>query len=229
METAELRKKLEIPPRNGRQQAVLLSTGSLCPVHKGHLQILDIAARFLSEKCNVDPLVGYLSPSCDKYVNNKLGSDSISFKDRIEMVKLACNEHNQIPGVIHIYPDSWEGLQSKFINFPEVRNHFEEELKKLFPDKEFLVLYVTGADHFNRCGLSSSRGYVAISRVGYNIETKTDPRRNLYICNDPEYSEMYSDISSTAIRNANKKGQNIENLTYGSVVKYLREVLHFNV
>lgn len=226
MDTQILQKKLEIPPTEGRKQAVLLSTGSLCPIHKGHLQIIDVAAKFLSEKCQIDPLVGYISPSCDLYVGSKLGPELIPFQQRYEMVKLACEEHNQIPGALPIIPDSWEGLQPDFIDFPYVKKHFENQLKKLFPDKNLLLLYVTGADHFNKCGLNRASGYVAVSRVGYKINGSTCPERNLYICSTPEYNEFYSDTSSTIIRNAMKKGQSIDGLTYDSVVKYLNENVH---
>lgn len=223
MDTSELQRRLKEPPTDGRKRAVLLSTGSLCPIHKGHLQNFDIAAKFLSEKCQIDSLVGYISPSCDLYVSHKLGRDNIPFKDRYEMTKLACDEHNKEQGVLHIVPDSWEGLQPRFYDFPEVRDHFEEELQKKFPDENLMLLYVTGADHFMNCGLYNSRGYVAISRVGYQIRGKSRPERNLYICNDPEYGEFFSDVSSTKIRKAMREGTNIDGLTYESVVEYINQ------
>lgn len=65
MEFQELRVKLESPPTKGRKRAILVSTGSMCPIHKGHLTMFDIAARFLKEEFEIDPLVGYISPSCD--------------------------------------------------------------------------------------------------------------------------------------------------------------------
>ena len=85
----KLRKLSQVP---GRKQAVIISTGSYCPVHIGHLQNFDIAAKYLSEKHNIDTLAGYISPSCDSYVSQKFGSDSILFLHRYEMVKLACYE-----------------------------------------------------------------------------------------------------------------------------------------
>ena len=223
MDISELQQKLQTPATKGRKRAVLLSTGSLCPIHKGHLTNFDVAAKFLSEKCNIDPLVAYISPSCDLYVGYKLGSDSIPFKHRYEMTKLACNEHNQNSDIINVYPDSWEGLQPDFVDFPSVREHFVDELNKLFPNEDLIVLYVTGADHFNKCGLYNSKGYVAISRIGYKIRGKTRPERDIYVCNDDEYGKYFSDVSSTAIRDAMRQGSSIDGLTYDSVVKYLKE------
>ena len=105
MHLHELQSKLKTPPIFGRKRAVLVSTGSYCPVHKGHLQNFDIAAKFLSEKCNIDPLVGYISPSCDLYVSNKLGDENIFYEHRYEMVILACFEHNSLPNYIKVFPD----------------------------------------------------------------------------------------------------------------------------
>lgn len=227
MEFQELRVKLESPPTKGRKRAILVSTGSMCPIHKGHLTMFDIAARFLKEEFGIDPLVGYISPSCDDYLFHKLGSDMILFQHRYEMTKLACKEHNEQQNVLHVFADSWEGHQPKFVNFPEVRDHFESELKKLFPEKEFIVLYLTGADHFNRCNLIKSSCCVAIGRVGCKIEAKSDPKRNIFICDSTKNSGIFTDFSSTAIREAIKKGEAFEKMTFKSVANYMKEVLHF--
>lgn len=143
------------------------------------------------------------------------------------MTKLACKEHNEQQNVLHVFADSWEGHQPKFVNFPEVRDHFESELKKLFPEKEFIVLYLTGADHFNRCNLIKSSCCVAIGRVGCKIEAKSDPKRNLFICDSTKNSGIFTDFSSTAIREAIKKGEAFEKMTFKSVANYMKEVLHF--
>lgn len=227
MDFQELQNKLKTPPTPGRKRAVLLCTGSLCPVHQGHLQILDIASKFLSEECNIDSLVAYISPSCDSYVFYKLGNDMIPFTHRFEMLKLACNEHNSQPNVIPIIPDSWEGLQPDFVDFPEVRKHFVKEIKKAFPDQDLHVLYVSGADHFMKCRLYNGYGYVGISRVGYKIQATSNYEHDIYVCNDPKYQNYYSDASSTAIRKAKEKKQSIDGLTYASVVKYLHDVVHW--
>ena len=218
MEFQELRIKLENPPLEGRRQAVLVSTGALCPIN--------IAAKYLCEKCQIDPLVGYISPSSDLFVSGKYKSNSIHFEHRFEMARLACNEHNKTLGVIHIYPDSWEGHQPGFVNFPEVRDHFETVLKKLFPTKNLLVLYVIGADLFMRNKLWDSSGYVVVSRPGFDIDIKSSPKRDLYICSDQEYTKLLSSIDPVAFMEAIKNGQQIQNLTYISVARYLQEALH---
>lgn len=227
MDYKELRKKLKTPATPGRRRAVLVSTGSFNPVHKGHLQNIDLAAKFLSEKCEIDVLVAYISPSSDIYVSHKLGKELIPFDHRYEMVKLACDDHNSNEKLVPIIIDRWEGSQPFFVPFPQVRQYFEETIHDDFPDENLLVLYVAGADQFNKCRLYKSCFYVGISRLGYEIHGETNIKRNIYVCKEKEYEELYSDISSTAIRDAKYKGQSIDDLTYKSVVDYLQNVVHW--
>lgn len=227
MNYTELRKKLEIPPIPGRKRAILISTGSFCPVHKGHLQNIDLAAKFLSRKFKIDTLVAYISPSCDSYVSHKLGNESIPYTHRFEMVKLACAAHNSDYNTIPIIPDSWEGTQPNFVPFDQVLRRFQHNIKHDFPHEHLLVLYVSGADHFNKRKLYKNRDYVGISRIGYEIKGHSSIRRNIYICREERYAKYFSDISSTAIRNARANGQSINEYTYYPVVKYLQEVLHW--
>lgn len=222
-----LKEKLKRPLIPGRKRAVLISTGSFCPVHRGHLNNIDIAAKFLSEMHKIDTLVAYISPSCDSYVFNKLGNDYIPFNHRFEMIQLACQSHNKHDNAVQIIPDNWEGSQSYFVPFPEVLKHFQKVIHKNFPRENLLVLYVSGADHFNRCELYRKKCYVGISRVGYKINGKTCEHRNIYICKDKRYEKYFSDTSSTAMRQAKEKGEPIDKFTYYSVVKYLQNVIHW--
>jgi hypothetical protein len=92
-----LRQRVQsIPAVQGRRRAVLICTGSLCPVHVIHLRVFDAAAKFLSECHAIDALVGFLSPSWDDCVNAKLRGDSIPFVHRFHMCTLACAEHNAV-------------------------------------------------------------------------------------------------------------------------------------
>lgn len=40
---------LQYPSIENRKRAVLICTGAFCPVHKGHLKLLDTASKFLRE------------------------------------------------------------------------------------------------------------------------------------------------------------------------------------
>lgn len=228
MDFRELRNKLKEPASPDRRRAVLLSTGSFCPVHKSHLRNIEIAAKFLSESHQIDTLVAYISPSCDLYVKHKLGKECIPFNDRYEMVRLACDVHNSDDkNSVKIIIDPWEGNQPYFVPFPSVLERFQDEIQNNFPSENLIVLYVAGADQFNRCKLYRSSCYVGISRIGYQIKGDSCIERNIYICKDEKYEKYFSDISSTSIREARQKGIEINNLTYEPVVEYLRDVVHW--
>lgn len=218
------------PPIEGRQRAILVSTGSFCPIHKGHLKLLDTAAKFLSEEHKIDSILGIISPTSDIFVSQKFGSSTISFEHRYEMTKMACLEHNKNlendSKCLKIISDSWEGTQIDFLDFHIVYNHFKIEIEKMFHDENLLVLYVCGGDLFIKRKCNKRNGIVGISRPGFQIEASTDVKKNLYVCNDKKYAGAYND-ASFAINLAKESGESIEGLTYDSVAKYLHEVVNW--
>ena len=226
---SEVIKNLQLLKDSNHQKVILFATGSYCPVHYGHLQVFDAASKFLTEKYNIDVLAGYISPSCDLYVDSKLRSESIPFSDRLEMIKRACLEHNSQSNVIHILTSSWEGLQPTFIDFPTVRDHFQEMVDKTFPSENIKVIYIAGADLFVKCWLHNWSQCIAIERPGSLSLSKyeTDLSEMIYICNDPTYSEYYVDTSSTKMREKYHKKESLQGLTYPSVIEYLETVLHW--
>lgn len=226
MHLHEIQEKLrELPQVPGRKHAVIISTGSYCPVHIGHLQNFDIAAKFLSEKHGIDTLAGYISPSCDSYVSKKFGSDSILFLHRYEMVKLACYEHNAQKNIINIFPDPWEGLQPSFVSFHKVRDHFDEVLKKLFPKEKIIVLYIAGSEQFNKSKLYDCDNFIGISRPDCPVKGNSRPEKNIYVCNDPEYCNSFSDTSSNNLIDRIKKNQSLKGITFDSVISYIKDEL----
>src|SRR5437870_3485528 len=85
-----------------KQPVVLLTTGSLNPIHKQHYDNFEIAKRELELRFpKLKVIAGYISPSQDLYVKSKLGNDAISIDERIEMCNLAVMESNWID------VDSW--------------------------------------------------------------------------------------------------------------------------
>jgi nicotinic acid mononucleotide adenylyltransferase len=67
--------------------------GSLNPIHKQHIENFEVAKRGIEKKnSDVKVVAGYISPSTDIYVKDKLGEEAISGNYRIEMVKLATED-----------------------------------------------------------------------------------------------------------------------------------------
>ena len=73
-------------------KVVLLITGSMCPVHRMHLNALKTAGDYLEKHYGYHILGGFISPSNDKYVRKKLKEKAIPFVDRAKMCHLAVKE-----------------------------------------------------------------------------------------------------------------------------------------
>jgi nicotinic acid mononucleotide adenylyltransferase len=213
------------PSIPGRSRVILLCTGSVNPPHIMHFQLFDVAAKFLREQFSVDSLAGFISPSCDSYLRYKLGNKAIPFEYRHQMCVLACQEHNSLPNSLHIECDPWEGSQKLFIDFPDVRDRLSQLIKETFPDDDLRVLYVCGADHYLRCGLAGWQDCVAIARPPYNVNTKSYPESGIYVCaiSQEGYENLFSNLSSTEIRNRLLKKESLEGLVYSSVERYLKD------
>jgi nicotinic acid mononucleotide adenylyltransferase len=80
-----------------KQPIVLLTTGSLNPIHKQHYNNFEIAKRELELRFpDVKVIAGFISPSQGLYVESKLGNYAIPIDDRIEMCKLVVKESSWI-------------------------------------------------------------------------------------------------------------------------------------
>lgn len=194
-----------------RQKVICLTTGAFNPIHRGHIEILKNAMENL-DKDKFDVIGGILSPSSDIYVQKKLPG-SYCFEKRVKFARLGIGEENYP----NITCNTWEGEQDRFVDFPEVREHFQEEMSS----KQIKVLYVCGADHVNKCKLWNKDWVVCIGRIG---EIVNEERKCIYL-------EGNSDVighSSTKIRNIlesdltkPEKEIELKKLTYDSVAKEL--------
>jgi hypothetical protein len=131
-------------------------------------------------------------------------------------------EHNSVPGASPLVADPWEGLQPRFIDFPDVLDRLAAVINAEFPD--ILTLYVCGGDLFSKCGLLQWESCVAIARPGFRLSGQPNPKRNVYICQDPQYSDFFTDVSSTEIRRLRHEKRLINDLTCLSVKQYLKSI-----
>jgi len=208
--TSKLEKRLK-KLSDGDIPIVLLTTGSLSPIHKGHVKNMELAKKRLESVRGrkIKVLCGYISPSHDSWLRGKqYGFFPVA--NRIAMVKLATENSDWI------HCDSYEGTVEKVMDFPEVINRLRGFLKQYQNDthRDIDVYYICGADHAEKCRLWGRPNYVVIGRANTWVP---ENRKCLYIENNEK------NISSTEIRNAIIQGKlrEVRDLLHPKVFDYL--------
>ena len=165
-----------LPP--GRtQRIVLLTTGAMNPIHRGHVAMLESAAAQINNDEGADQqqrqgaavVVGaFLSPSHDQYLDGKFGRKShLSAAARLHCAAVALRDHPLVR------LGAWEcQREERWPDFPVVCRALQEALVARY-DVQALNLrlyYVCGEDHYEKCGLSrgisSSIGVCVVARDG---------------------------------------------------------------
>jgi len=98
----------KIDPNETRKYAVLVATGSFCPIHKMHIKMFELAKSKLEENDEYYVVAGFLSPSSDIHVQSKLGQMYISEYHRVTMGHLVVKDYDWIT------VSEWECRQNFF-------------------------------------------------------------------------------------------------------------------
>jgi nicotinic acid mononucleotide adenylyltransferase len=173
------------------KSCVLLTTGSFCPIHYGHIEMMNIAKQEL-ERQGWQVLMGYISPGHDEYISRKCGDQWINIDQRMQLIQHAIEESNWLS------IDPWEGIFNRVaVNFTDVIVRLQAyiffHLKNPIP-----VFYACGSDNARFAQTFTLKGHcVVVNRPGYESEFakyKTlSSERILFV-------EGKASVSSTEIR-----------------------------
>lgn len=170
---------------------VLLSTGSFCPIHPGHIEKMELAKKHLTEN-GWNVLGAYLSPGHDEYVEMKCKGHAIPIEERIALIE------QQTQNISWIHIDPWEGVFNKVaVTHTDVLYRLEMYLEK-HCGKKIPVFYVCGGDNARFAAGFENRGHcVVVNRPGYEEEFE----RYKNLGNERIYfADGYNIQSSTKLR-----------------------------
>jgi nicotinic acid mononucleotide adenylyltransferase len=122
--------------------AVLVTTGAFCPIHQGHVQLLETAKRELESR-GMAVLGGYICPDHDDYVSSKIRSGSLSAAQRLELCELAVEESDWL------MVDRWAAIYaSSAVGFTTIVGHIDKMIKQhIKTTKPIHIVYTFGGDN----------------------------------------------------------------------------------
>ena len=192
-------------PRGRR--CVLLTTGALNPIHRGHVAMFDRARDALESEYGLDVVGGFLSPSHDTYLSGKyLSVKHLSGKHRDETFFPAAQRLALCAAATEDHPflavASWESsVSGQWPDFPEVTATLEHVLHERFPGEGIGVIYLCGQDHFRYAARAGLPGVAVVTRAGR--AEPSDAARTIYAV--PTASDdPCGQMSSTQVREALK-------------------------
>ena len=201
-----------------KENIVLLVTGSFNPIHRMHIEILNIAYRHLLSLKKYNIVCGFISPSADCYVKKKQ-PPLIPFDLRCYMIETAIREYeneNKNNNNLKIFLHRWEGTHDYFIDFPDVIQAIQNQLSYYFKDIDIQLVYVCGMDLYDHCNDYFNKNVIVVERKPYkNNKYKDNPDNLIYIVKD----EKSRPFSSTSIRDCYIRRDyiGIKNITFPEV------------
>lgn len=181
----------------GTKPCVLLTTGSFCPIHYGHVQMM-LSAKGAAEQAGYQVLGGYFSPSHDEYVSAKTGATHLNIHQRLDLIRAAIKDHSWME------IDPWEGIFNRVaINFTDVVERLRLYLRK-YLGQDVAVFYVCGGDNARFAKTFALKGHcIIVGRPGYSPRAiEEDCLRRGKTEGRILFVDGGADISSTQLRHS---------------------------
>ena len=184
--------------------AVLVTTGSFCPLHTGHIDMMK-SSKLLLEQSGKIVLGGFIVPDHDSYISRKCGDKALNGPQRIHLAESLIRETDNDDWLV---VDHWTALYAPAdLNFTMIIDRIAAQLALHIPiARPIEIIYVCGGDNANFALSFVGRGScVAVSRPGF--ENKMDEirkhpdivgNRRIFFCTTSKNT-----ATSTDIRNGN--------------------------
>uniref|UniRef100_A0A7S1ZHL6 Cytidyltransferase-like domain-containing protein n=1 Tax=Trieres chinensis TaxID=1514140 RepID=A0A7S1ZHL6_TRICV len=177
---------------------VLVATGAMNPVHRGHVAMLRKVANSPEWQERGGRVVGgFLSPSHDLYLRGKFGEGNfLPATKRAAMVRAALEGEPLFS--LGLYEVRAEG---RWPDFPEVATNLGDAVRERFVDVPVRVWYVCGEDHYTKChlrrGVTKTIGCCVVARGGKRpVMKRANPDLVIGVVAEDETDDM----SSTKVR-----------------------------
>ena len=187
------------PPTAASPSCILVTTGAMNPLHKGHVAMLHQAAARVRQ-VGFHVCAAYLSPSHDGYVQPKarnLGTIGLSAAFRLALARKAVADDPLVAVA------SWEAeFPGSWPDFPAVCQAAQTEPRIASLAHVQRVFYVCGTDHASKCGLWQGKrdyGVVVVPRAGDALGRES-PSDGVYLA-APAAGEVAT-FSSSGLRAA---------------------------
>ncbi len=151
--------------------AILVTSGAFCPIHKGHLQMME-SARREAERHGWNVVGGFVAPDHDGYVSVKCGRETLSAPKRVCLAQVATEESEWLA------VDPWAALYvDRAVNFTDIVRRLSRYLQYHL-QVAIEVIFVCGADNSGFRKAFVERGHlIVVPRVGAEVscELSSDP------------------------------------------------------
>lgn len=157
------------PLKSEDKPAIIISTGAMCPLHEGHIDMM-VDAAYAVNNIGYRVIGGYLSPGHDDYIKEKTGDNWMPIHDRLRWA------NDMIKHISWLTLDPWEGVFAPgSVNFTSVVYRLQKYIKKFYKSsKDVKIFFVCGGDNarFVVPFENTDIGCVVVSRPGYEHISK---------------------------------------------------------
>lgn len=142
------------------RMAVLVTSGAFCPIHTGHVRMME-SAKGEAERQEWVVVGGFFAPDHDGYVSVKCGDEALSAAERVHLARVATEESPWLT------VDPWAALYlDRAINYTDIIRRLSRYLECHLKQK-IEVLFVCGGDNQGFSKAFVDQGHlIVVPRVG---------------------------------------------------------------